>query len=74
MKKLQHMKSPPAWMVAGALVDYSAVIGEPPTLLGAKIRSEPWQLGHGQWVVAIEGKAGGVAIEALRQAQDGATP
>ena len=63
------MAEPPAWMVVGALVDYSAVLGEPPTLLATKIRSEPWQLGHGQWVVAIEGKTGGVAIEALRPAE-----
>jgi hypothetical protein len=27
------------------------------------IRSEPWQLGHGAWVVKIEGTAGGVACE-----------
>lgn len=29
----------------------------------SKIRSEPWVLGHGAAVVAIEGKAGGVLLE-----------
>lgn len=28
-----------------------------------RIRSEPWVLGHGAVVVAIEGRAGGVSIE-----------
>lgn len=28
-----------------------------------KIRSEPWVLGHGAVVVAVEGKTGGVSIE-----------
>ena len=37
----------------------------PPTLLDTTIRSEPWQLGHGEWVVAIVGKAGGVSCQAL---------
>jgi len=31
--------------------------------LHTRIRSEPWALGHGQIVVKVEGKAGGVAIE-----------
>jgi hypothetical protein len=34
---------------------------------GAKMRtrtrSEPWQLGHGAWVVMVEGKTGGWALE-----------
>lgn len=29
------------------------------------VRSEPWQLGHGAWVVKIEGRAGGVLVEHL---------
>ncbi|NEV75622.1 hypothetical protein DYI24_00830 [Rhodopseudomonas sp. BR0C11] len=31
--------------------------------LATKIRSEPWILGHGAVVVAIEGRTGGVCIE-----------
>lgn len=27
------------------------------------IRSEPWQLGDGSWLVAFEGKSGGYALE-----------
>lgn len=30
-----------------------------------KTRSEPWQLGHGEWVVAVEGIAGGVCTSHL---------
>lgn len=26
-------------------------------------RSEPWQLGHGTWVVSLEGRAGGYALD-----------
>lgn len=33
--------------------------------LHTRIRSEPWALGHGQIMVKVEGKAGGVAIEHL---------
>lgn len=58
--------APPSWLVDGALVDYSPVLGEPPTLTGVRVRSTPWQLGHGQWVVKVAGVAGGVAVEALR--------
>jgi hypothetical protein len=40
-----------------------------------RIRSEPWVLGHGAVVVAIEGKAGGVSIEHIvfppREKSDG---
>lgn len=25
--------------------------------------SEPWQLGHGDWVVKLEGKSGGVGVD-----------
>jgi hypothetical protein len=33
--------------------------------VNTRIRSEPWVLGHGAVVVAIEGRAGGVSIEHL---------
>lgn len=28
-----------------------------------KTRSEPWQLGHGDWVVSVEGISGGYDLE-----------
>ncbi len=56
---------PPAWVEPGAIVNYHAIIGGPPTLEATKIRTAPWQLGSGDWVVAVEGKAGGVSLEAL---------
>lgn len=62
---MKRYPAPPSWAVPGARVHYHAVIGGPPTLLDTTIRSEPWQLGHGEWVVAIVGKAGGVSCQAL---------
>jgi hypothetical protein len=65
-KKRDPLK-PPAWLKPGAVVDYRSVMDEPPTRRGVRVRSEPWQLGHGAWVVLIEGQAGGVACAALSQ-------
>jgi len=28
-------------------------------------RSDPWQLGHGAWVVLLEGKTGGFLVKCL---------
>ncbi len=28
-------------------------------------RSHPWQLGHGQWVVQVEGRAGGYDLDRI---------
>lgn len=56
---------PPTWLAPGVRVDYRAVVGGSVTLANVRVRAEPWQLGDGSWVVAIEGKAGGVAVEAL---------
>jgi hypothetical protein len=67
VKNPKRMKAPPAWMVVGALVDYSAFIGAPPTILLTKIRRAPWQLDNGQWVALLEGKSGCVAIEAASE-------
>ena len=36
-----------------------------------KTRSEPWQLGHGAWVVAVEGVAGGIAMSHIERIPDG---
>ena len=35
----------------------------PDEALHTHILSEPWELGHGQVVVKVEGKAGGVCVE-----------
>jgi hypothetical protein len=40
-------------------------IGEVPGYEVTKIRSEPWQLGHGAWVIKVEGRTGGVLTEHL---------
>lgn len=33
-----------------------------------RTRSEPWPLGHGEWVVLVEGRTGGWAIVRMRYA------
>ena len=32
-----------------------------------KTRTEPWQLGDGTWVVALEGRAGGFDLSRVRR-------
>lgn len=57
----------PSELQVGAAVRYHPVLPPRPGIssLDSKIRSEPWQLGDGSWVVAIEGKAGGVSTQHL---------
>jgi hypothetical protein len=33
-------------------------------------RSEPWQTGAGDWIVALKGKAGGFSLEKLELAEE----
>jgi hypothetical protein len=54
---------PAAWIKPGALADFRMVAGEPVTHAACRILSEPWQLGSGDWLVKIEGVAGGVSCE-----------
>ncbi len=46
--------------------------GEVPQHEETKIRSEPWQLGHGAWVIKVEGRTGGVLTEHLAPIPAGA--
>lgn len=36
--------------------------------LVTRTRSLPWQLGHGDWVVSVEGISGGYALERVTRA------
>ena len=49
----------------GMLVDYHSIIDGVITEPRCKITSEPWQLGHGQWVVQIDKIRGGVSLDAI---------
>lgn len=49
----------------GTHVKYTPVLGEEMGAVTSRTRSEAWTLGHGDAVVAIEGRAGGVLLEAL---------
>jgi len=63
----RRLIAPPDWLVAGALVDYCAVIGEPATEHGLKVRTDPGQLPSGHWVVWLEGKSACVSVDACLQ-------
>ena len=39
--------------------------GEQDNSVDTVTRSEPWQLGHGEWVVKVVGHSGGVAVSHL---------
>lgn len=65
MGKRKYMQ-PSDWMVPGQPVWYRPVLGGPERI-AANIRVEPWQLGHGAWVVKITDYVGGVAIEAIEK-------
>jgi hypothetical protein len=56
---------PPAWLRAGVVVDYSSVIGEPPTQHNLVVRTDPAQMDSGHWVVWLEGKSGCVSVDAV---------
>lgn len=46
-------------MPAGTLVQVRLDNGN---VIITNTRSEPWKVGHGAWVVAIEGRAGGYSL------------
>jgi len=62
---------PPAELKLGMRVRYYPVLPAPEGIapLDTTTRSDPWQLGHGAWVVKIAGKAGGVDVTHLRPIQ-----
>lgn len=49
----------------GREVYYTPVSGGPAESTPRRVRSAPWELGHGAIVIALEGKSGGVLIEHL---------
>lgn len=68
----RDMKQLPSWCVKGARVNYSRVIGETPSILGAIVTQVPWPAdstnGATYWVTMIDKKNCWVAVEALSQA------
>jgi len=62
-------KKPPAWLKPGARVDYHAIIGGPVTLANAVVRMGPYRICD-HWSVWLEGKPGGVCVEAVTRAKD----
>lgn len=57
-----------AWMVAhpeGTRVRFWPMRGYDDEFEDAEIRSEVWRLGHGDPIVKITGRAGGVALDHL---------
>lgn len=64
---------PPPWLVKGAKVHFSFIIGEPPSdpaKMNATVLAEPFQVNgaEGTWCTLIDKHRGWVACEALTQA------
>lgn len=38
-------------------------------IIPSKARSDPWKLGHGQWVIKVEGVSGGYALNRIQPAE-----
>lgn len=53
----------------GDRVHYHSIIDEPHDGEVRTCRSDPWQLGHGEWVIKVTGKAGCVSFDALSPAE-----
>jgi hypothetical protein len=56
-----HRAAPPAWMFERTGLDVD-VRRDDGSVLQTFTRSVPWQLGHGQWVVKVDGIAGGYDV------------
>lgn len=65
-KKIEETE--PTWPNVGDVVNYSSVIGKPPTQFNMVVRSGPELVG-GTWCVWLTGKAGCVAIAACTPAR-----
>ena len=66
-RKMMGLKEAQEKFPVGTKVKFFPIAREPQFEL-SEIRSECWALGHGQVVVAINGRAGGVAVEHLQLA------
>ena len=58
----QKRPEPTQWQLGlkpGDTVDY---INDDGKAERRKVRSEPWQLGHGEWVIKLDGRTGGVML------------
>lgn len=62
---MKRARRPPAWCVAGARVDYHALINGPVTTPGCMITDGPSLLGWRTWVVWLDKVCGCVAVDAL---------
>lgn len=54
--------TPPAWPIGTGVI----VKKDDGSDFRTVTRSEPWQLGDGQWVILVKGIAGGYAVERVR--------
>ncbi len=52
----------------GMIVDYHSEIGGPVTKRNCKVRSIPWLIGHGEWIVLIDKMSGAVSLKAISKA------
>lgn len=62
-----HQIVPHPALKKGALVQVRKDDG---SLVYSRCLSDPWQLGHGAWVIKLEGFSGGYAIERVYPRQE----
>ncbi len=53
----------------GMKVDYCSEIGGPITKRNCTIESDPWLIGHGEWVVLLTESRGAVSLNAISEAK-----
>ena len=61
-----RLRTPPPWLVKGAIVDYHDGTSSPP-ILSCTVVTQPFQI-NDQWCALLDKKRGWVPIEALTQA------
>lgn len=54
----------------GMVVDYRSKVGGPVTRPQCTVRSTPWQIGHGEWIVLLNEVTGGIAVESLSEPEE----
>ncbi len=70
--KAEYAPIPERDIKIGTAVNYHPVIGRS-DCTPTRIRSEIWELGHGEKIVKVEGVAGGVSLMALSAREEGKT-
>lgn len=63
MNTSEHEQGIPFTYSTFKVGDKVRVLKDDGTFFHSTVKYEPWQLGHGQWVIGINGISGGYSIE-----------